>query len=130
MSGEKDHRSKFKSSAEVLQNLFSNKEGPVGDQFLRWKLWMSWTEVVGPTTSKVCEPVAFHNGVLWLWVKNSTWMTQLNFLSETIKNTINQKFSQNMVKEIRLTMDRKSVPSQNDDQFKKNVGRLFSSKKY
>jgi len=120
-----DHKSKFNSGAEVLQNLFSDKQGPVADQFLRWKLWMNWQEIVGPTTAQCCEPVSFHQGVLWLWVKNSTWMTQLNFMSETIKNTINQKFSQNMVKEIRLTMDRKNVPHQNDEDFKNKLNQFF-----
>jgi predicted nucleic acid-binding Zn ribbon protein len=120
-----DHKSKFNSGAEVLQNLFSDKQGPVADQFLRWKLWMNWQDIVGPTTAQCCEPVSFHQGVLWLWVKNSTWMTQLNFMSETIKNTINQKFSQNMVKEIRLTMDRKNVPHQNDEDFKNKLHQFF-----
>ncbi len=127
MSNDTDHRSKFKSSAEVLQSLFSKKEGPMGDQFLRWKLWMQWADIVGPTTSSVCEPVAFHHGVLWLWVKNSAWMTQLHFLTGTIKNTINQKFAHNMVQEIRLTKDRKQVPVQNDQDFKKMV-RTFLGK--
>ena len=122
---QKDHRSKFKTSAEVLQNLFSEKEGPVADQYLRWKLWMSWAEIVGPTTSSCCEPVAYHQGTLWLWVKNATWMTQLNFMSDTIKNTINQKFSQNMIREIRLTMDRKNVPVQNDAEFKNRLNQFF-----
>lgn len=125
MAADRDHKTKFKSSAEVLQNLFSAEQGPVADQFLRWKLWMNWSDVVGPTTAQCCEPVAYHQGVLWLWVKNSTWMTQLNFMSETIKNTINQKFSGNMVQEIRLTMDRKNVPRQNDEDFKNKLNQFF-----
>ncbi|MFN3454274.1 MAG: DUF721 domain-containing protein [Pseudobdellovibrio sp.] len=92
----------------------------MAEQFLRWKLWMNWSEVVGPTTAQCCEPVAYHRGVLWLWVKNSVWMTQVTFMADAIKNSINQKFSHEMVKEIRLTMDRKSVPKTDNEDFKKN----------
>lgn len=122
---EYDPKSKFKTGAEVLQNLFSKAEGPVGDQFLRWKLWMNWQEIVGETTAKACEPVAYHQGVLWLVVRNSVWMTQVNFMAEAIKNTINTKFSNRMVKEIRLTLDRKNVPSQYDQQFKDRLNNFF-----
>ncbi len=117
-----DIKSKFKSSAEVLKSLFEEKAGgPVSEQFLRWKLWLSWTDVVGPTTAEYTEPVAYRNGVLWLWVKNSTWMQQMTFMSETIKNTVNQKFKKNFVTEIRYTLDRKNIPYKSDEGFKKDV---------
>lgn len=128
---ERDYRSKFKTSAEVLKNLLSGPEGQakatghMADQFLRWKLWMSWQDIVGQTTAQCCEPVAYHQGTLWLWVKNATWLTQLNFMSETIKNTINQKFAAGMVREIRLTMDRKNVPRANDQEFKNNLEKFL-----
>lgn len=134
---DRDHRSKFKTSAEVLQNLLSGQgigvkktknavndaiaTSHMADQFLRWKLWMNWKDIVGPMTAECCEPVAFHKGTLWLWVKNSTWLTQLNFMSETIKNTINQKFAAGAVKEIRVTTDRKNVPSVHDAEFQNNL---------
>lgn len=143
-----DRKPKFKTSAEVLQSLLSGRgKTPLGitkdaggssswkkqdsgvdhiaDQFFRWKLWMNWKDVVGPTTSQCCEPVAYHQGVLTLWAKNSTWMTQLNFMSETIKNSINQKVGSVMVKEIRVTMDRKNVPSANDETFKKHLQKMI-----
>lgn len=115
----------------MLQNLLSGSEGQatatghMADQFLRWKLWMNWQEIVGQTTAQCCEPVSYHQGTLWLWVKNATWLTQLNFMSETIKNTINQKFAAGMVREIRLTMDRKNVPKANDKEFKNNLEKFL-----
>lgn len=119
---ENDFKSKFKTSAEVLKSLFEEKAGgPVSEQFLRWKLWLNWKEVVGPTTAEYCEPVAYRNGILWLWVKNSTWMQQMTFMTETIKNTINQKYKKNFVTEIRYTLDRRGTPAQSDEPFKKNI---------
>ena len=115
---ENDFKTKFKTSAEVLKSLFEEKAGgPVSEQFLRWKLWMNWADVVGKTTAEHTEPVAYHNGVLWLWVENSTWMQQMTFLSETIKNTINQKFKSNFVKVIKYTLDRKNTPRQDNLEF-------------
>lgn len=122
---ENDFKSKFKSSAEVLKSLFEEKEGgPVSEQFQRWKLWLNWKDIVGPSTAEYTEPVAYHNGVLWLWVKNSTWMQQMTFMSETIKNTVNQKYKKDFVREIRYTLDRKNIPKENSD-FKANVKKFI-----
>lgn len=122
---ENDFKSKFKTSAEVLKSLFEEKEGgPVSEQFMRWKLWLNWKDIVGPTTAEYTEPVAYHNGVLWLWVKNSTWMQQMTFMSETIKNTVNQKYKKGFVTEIRYTLDRKNIPKENSD-FKANVKKFI-----
>ncbi|MBC7459058.1 MAG: DUF721 domain-containing protein [Bdellovibrionaceae bacterium] len=122
---ENDFKSKFKTSAEVLKSLFEEKEGgPVSEQFMRWKLWLNWKDIVGPTTAEYTEPVAYHKGVLWLWVKNSTWMQQMTFMSETIKNTVNQKYKMGFVTEIRYTLDRKNIPKENSD-FKANVKKFI-----
>jgi hypothetical protein len=58
----------------------------------------------------VSEPVGYHHGVLYVWVKNSSWMQQLVFMREPMKEAINKKLQMNYVREIRLTLDRKSVP--------------------
>ncbi len=122
---EQDYRTKFNTGAEVLQKLLENKAGPVSDQYLRWKLWLSWSEIVGPSLSESCEPIAYRQGVLWLWVKNSVWLQQLTFMQEPIKNTVNQKFKTGFVSEVRLTLDRKLTPSRDDESFKKNLKKFI-----
>lgn len=121
MARDKDFKEKFNTSAEVLHKLLEDKAGPVSDQYLRWKLWLSWKEVVGPTVADNSEPIAYHNGVLWLCVKNSVWMQQMTFMLEPIKHSVNQKFKAGFVKEVRLTLDRKQTPSSEDEGFKKNL---------
>ena len=122
MSNEKDYKSKFKTGAEVLQTLLEEKAGgAVSDQFLRWKLWLSWKEVVGPTVAENAEPISYKDGVLWLCVRNSVWMQQMSFMLEPIKNSVNQKFRAGFVKEVRLTLDRRLTPSSDDEGFKKNL---------
>ena len=97
--------------SEVLQALFENGKSELSVQFIRWKLWKKWTEYVGPTMGQASEPVGYHRGVLYVWVKNSAWMQQLVFMREPMKEAINQKLQKNYVYEIRLTMDRKAVPA-------------------
>lgn len=121
MSSEHDYKTKFKTGAEVLQKLLEGKAGPVSDQYLRWKLWLNWKDIVGPTVSDNAEPISYHRGVLWLWVRNSVWMQQMSFMTEPIKQSINQKFKENFVREVRLTLDRKLTPSSGDEEFKRNL---------
>lgn len=121
MSSEQDFKTKFKTGAEVLHRLLEDKAGPVSDQYLRWKLWLSWKDIVGNTVADNAEPIAYHNGILWLCVRNSVWMQQMTFMREPIKRTVNQKFKKDFVQEVRLTLDRKLTPQQNDEEFKKNL---------
>lgn len=98
-------------SSEVLQALFENGKSELSIHFLRWKLWKKWPEFVGPTIAAASEPVSYYRGTLYLWVKNSAWMQQLVFMREPIRDSINKKLQKEYVKEIKLTLDRKAVPS-------------------
>lgn len=111
MYGKNPKKPKMSSGSEVLQALFENGKSALSVQFIRWKLWKKWSEYVGPTMAAVSEPVGYQRGVLYVWVKNSTWMQQLVFMREPMRDAINKKLQQEYVKEIRLTMDRKSVPA-------------------
>jgi len=113
-NGFKPKKGKLTLGSEVLQRLFENGKSPLSEQFMRWKLWAKWEEVVGPTIAKNAEPVGFQRGVLFVWVRNSAWMQQMIFLKDQIRDTINQKFENNFVKHIKFTLDRRDVPQ--DDQ--------------
>lgn len=91
---------------------------------MRWKLWAKWEEVVGPTIAKNAEPVGFQRGVLYVWVRNSTWMQQMIFMKDPIRDTINQKFENNFVKYIKFTLDRREVPQSDDMQFKEMIQKI------
>jgi hypothetical protein len=123
---ENDYKSNFKTAAEVLKSLLDSKKGgAVSENFMRWKLWLNWSDVVGKTMSENCEPIAYHEGTLWLWVKNSVWMQQISFMLEPIKNTINEKYKKGYVKEVRLTLDRRTVPSRSDENFAHSVKKMI-----
>jgi predicted nucleic acid-binding Zn ribbon protein len=121
---EQDPKSKFSLGSEVLQKLFESGNNPLSEQFMRWKLWARWSEFVGPTIAQNTEPVGFHRGTLYLWVRNSSWMQQLTFMRDHIQQTINKKMGKNFVKNIRFTLDRREVPAGNQDEFKNVIQRI------
>lgn len=122
---EQDPKTKFSLGSEVLQRLFESGNSPLSEQFMRWKLWARWSEFVGPTVSKNTEPVGFYRGTLYLCVRNSSWMQQLTFMKDHIKNSINEKLGRQFVKNIRFTLDRREVPQDNQDDFKSVISRIL-----
>ena len=121
---QKPKKKKFAVGSEVLQSLFENGKSPLSEQFMRWKLWARWAEVVGPTIAQNAEPVGFQRGTLFVWVRSSAWMQQMVFMREHIKNTINQKFENNFVKYIKFTLDRREVPNQDQTEFKEMIQKI------
>ena len=121
---QKPKKKKFAVGSEVLQSLFENGKSPLSEQFMRWKLWARWEEVVGPTIAQNAEPVGFQRGTLFVWVRSSAWMQQMVFMREHIKNTINQKFENNFVKYIKFTLDRREVPNQDQNEFKEMIQKI------
>jgi hypothetical protein len=95
---------------EVLHALFENGKSELSRQFIRWKLWAKWAEFVGAQIGKNSEPVGYKNGTLYVWVRNSSWMQQMIFILDPMKEQINTRLEMQYVKTIVLTLDKKSVP--------------------
>ncbi len=123
---ENDLKARFQSSAQVLHSLFQNVQSPLSEPFARWKLWAQWEKVVGPTVAEQTEPVGLSRGVLYLWVKSSTWMQQMHFLKAQILESIQKRAGVDFIKDIQFTRDRKAVPKSADDQeeIKKFISRF------
>jgi predicted nucleic acid-binding Zn ribbon protein len=126
-SGSKRRKGRPTLSGEVLQSLLENGKSPLSDQFLRWKLWAKWAEVVGPTMAAQTVPVGYARGVLFIWVKHSAWMQQLIFLRDQVKDKINDFLSVPYVKMVRFTMDRREVPSIEDPDLKHTLAQLMGT---
>ncbi len=124
MNPNQKRKPKFSVGSEVLQSLFENGKSPLSEQFLRWKLWAQWESYVGPTVAKNAEPVGYQRGVLFLCVKNSSWMQQLIFMKDPIRAAINEKLGRDFVRSIRFTLDRRDVPAQDDSGLKELIQRI------
>lgn len=118
-NGKPKPNAKLSNSSEVLHGLFENGKSALSEQFIRWKLWRKWAEFTGPSIGEISEPVGYRRGILYVWVKNASWMQQLIFMLDPLKTSINKKLGINYVKGIHLTLDRKAVPS--DDYHKKEL---------
>ena len=121
-----DYDPKFKTGMEVLQGLFENGKSPLSEQFLRWKMWARWEEIVGSTLAKSCEPVGLQWNILLIWVPHPTVMQQMMFLKENILLAVNKFFPQMKIKDIRFTLDRKAMPGAHSEEAK--IARRFIKK--
>lgn len=118
---------KLVPGSEVLQGLFENGKNPISQQFIRWKLWRSWSDYVGESISAVTEPVSYQRGCLYIFVKHSTWLHHLNFMKDTLKTAINDKLEIQYVYEIKLVTDRKYVPRDAEaiEELQNNIDKLI-----
>ena len=107
----KKRKSNLLSMSNILHHLFDQGQSPLKDQFQRWKLWNSWAEVAGASIASYSDPVGYNRGVLIIWVKSSSHMQELTYILENLRDRINAFVGRNYVKSIRLTLDRKSVPT-------------------
>lgn len=122
------HSGKLSSGSSIIQSLFQDKSSPLSEQFLRWKIWYSWSQYVGSSMAKCCLPVSFDKGTLYIWVKNSTWMHHLLFLKDSIQEKINQNLGKPFVKRIRFTLDRHEVPNAEDPEWQKFIDNILQAK--
>lgn len=102
-------------ATDVLESVLLNNKSPLSDQFLRWKLWRKWAEVVGPTISAQSMPVGFVNGILYVWVKNAVWMNEMLFLAGPIKEKVNKFVEKKWVSQVRFTLNQHEVPKSEED---------------
>jgi predicted nucleic acid-binding Zn ribbon protein len=107
---DEDYNSKFKSGTELLQGLFESGKNPLSEQFIRWKMWSRWEEIVGPTLAKSTEPVGWQWNTLLIWVPHSTVMQQMQFLKQNILQAVQKAYPQLAIKDVRFTLDRKQTP--------------------
>lgn len=102
-------------SSDVLQSLLESPENPLADQFLRWRLWARWVEILGNSIGDNTAPVGYNRGCLIVWVKSSSWMQQITFMSGDIISAINKSLGRPFVRRIRYTLDRHEVPIEDGD---------------
>jgi len=66
------------------------------------KLWDIWEEIVGQTIAQNAKVSAFKEKLLIVEVSDSTWLYQLQFLKEDMKQKINQALGKDAIEEIKF----------------------------
>lgn len=65
---------------------------------------------MGATLGKVCEPVGFERGRLYIWVKSSARLQEIRFFEETLREKVNAHVGRQWTRSIRFTLDRHGIP--------------------
>lgn len=107
-------RSTLTSASDILQGLLHNSKTPLSDQFLRWKLWQQWGDVVGADMARQTRPVGFDRGLFLIWVEHPVYIQQLNFVTKELTEKVNKYVGRDWVKRIRFTLDKKVVLSEEE----------------
>ena len=108
--GHKKTSVELSAVSKVLQTLLANSKSPLSDGFQRWKLWRFWPTVVGQTLGQVCEPVGYHRGMLYIWVKSAARMQEIRFFEDSLRQKVNAYVGREWVRSVRFTMDRRGIP--------------------
>ena len=122
MSSQSRRQGRLSCTSDVLQSLLQDGKSPLAKGFLRWRVWKEWPTVVGQEIARHTEPVDYRQGVLYVWVKNSTRMQEVSFLSRQIISKINEFVGRKWVIRIRYTLDPKSIPDR--EQFKGQLNKI------
>ncbi len=118
---DKKKKTELTTASKVLQSLLGSGKSPLSDNFLRWKVWRFWPQIVGPTLAGHCEPVGYERGRLLIWVKSSARMQEIRFFEGDLKTKVNEYVGKTWVRGVKFTLDRHSVPkgSEVSEEFKK-----------
>lgn len=119
MSSE-NRKSQLDQASQVIEAVLTSSKSPLADQFVRWKVWRKWEEIVGPTISQRTLPVGYHQGIVYVWVKNSVWMQEMIFLAGPLKDKINEFTGKKWAYQVRFTLNRHEVPGLDQDSELKN----------
>ncbi len=97
------------AAADVLQVLLQNSKSQLSDGFLRWRLEQQWPQIVGPMIAEQTCPAALEKGTLFVWVRHSTWMQQLWYFQEPVKDKVNQHLGKIVVHQVKFTLSKRAA---------------------
>ncbi|MBI1909105.1 MAG: DUF721 domain-containing protein [Deltaproteobacteria bacterium] len=95
----------MKTIKEILEKSFEGS--PVLDIALLQK---SWPTLVGSTVAQNSQPVSLRDKNLFIWVKNSSWMTELSLMKGEILKKVRESRGDGKIEEIRFVL-KKPDPS-------------------
>jgi predicted nucleic acid-binding Zn ribbon protein len=75
-----------------------------------YSLWTFWEEEVGTAIAARARPGGFHAGILSVQVKGHTWMQELQFLKETLRERLNARLGKELIRDIYFTSVAASEP--------------------
>jgi predicted nucleic acid-binding Zn ribbon protein len=74
------------------------------------EIWRVWPEVVGATLAYRAQPLRIINGTLTVSVSSAPWMQELRFMTAMMKEKLNSRLGDEVVREIVLKAGRVAPP--------------------
>jgi predicted nucleic acid-binding Zn ribbon protein len=65
-----------------------------------YRVWTFWAEEVGPTVARRAQPSGFRAGVLSVRVSNHAWMQELQFLKDDLRQRLNERLGEDLIRDI------------------------------
>ena len=65
-----------------------------------YAIWNFWSEEVGPLIARRAQPSRFRNGILFVTVATQSWMQELQFMKEKIREQLNARLGAELVRDI------------------------------
>jgi hypothetical protein len=69
-------------------------------QLHAYAIWTFWNDEVGSAIAQRAQPTHFRNGVLSVTVATHTWMQELQFMKDTIRERLNARLGATLVRDI------------------------------
>jgi hypothetical protein len=63
-------------------------------------IWTFWDDEVGPTIARRAQPARFRNGILFVTVATHSWMQELQFVKDELRERLNQRLGSDLVRDI------------------------------
>lgn len=69
-------------------------------QMRTYGIWNFWADEVGELIARRAQPSHFRNGILFVTVATQSWMQELQFMKETIRERLNARLRAELVRDI------------------------------
>ncbi|MCS7258635.1 MAG: DUF721 domain-containing protein [candidate division WOR-3 bacterium] len=92
--------SSLKPINELLEKFIKKRK--LGQKFNEAKAIVLWQEVVGKKISENASPTKVNTGILFVSVKDTVWLNELNCLKPSIIEQLNSRIGQKTIKDIKF----------------------------
>ena len=80
-------------------------------QMRTYSIWNFWAEEVGELIARRAQPSGFRNGILFVTVATQSWMQELQFMKEKVRERLNTRLGAELVRDIFFVSGSISAPT-------------------
>ena len=97
-------RKKLVPLSSVIENVFTNQSSAFLEISFLFQLRKSWEKIAGKDFSEKAWPSHFKKNELFISLPDSSYIQEMHFVKDTLREKINKKFPFYKVRKIRLQL--------------------------